>query len=112
MRNGGVLGSEPTGQTDRDKENCCGGEPEHDCPLPNESRLSCGAEMKCPQTECYHTACRMFSEPVVDGRRQLQALVRHHGAVTARSRQILRANSSLISRCRGTVETLRTARLM
>jgi len=43
---------------------------------PNESRLSCGADLKCSQTECYHTACRMFSEPAEDGRRQLQALVR------------------------------------
>jgi len=44
--------------------------------LPNGSRLSCGAEHEGSQTECYHTASRMFSEPVDDGRRQAQALVR------------------------------------
>jgi hypothetical protein len=48
-------------------------------PPPNESRLSCGAKLKCSQTECYHNTCRMFSEPIEDGRRQLQALVRQHG---------------------------------
>src|SRR5262245_31302873 len=45
-------------------------------PPPNGWRLSCGAELRWSQTECYHTACRMFSEPVDDGRRQLQARVR------------------------------------
>ena len=44
--------------------------------LPNEVRLSCGAEREGSQTECYHAAYRMFSEPVENGRRQLQALVR------------------------------------
>src|SRR6266568_1421525 len=43
---------------------------------PNESRLSCGAELECSQTEFYHTACKTFAEFIGDGRRQLQALVR------------------------------------
>src|SRR6266550_4996389 len=44
--------------------------------LPNGSRLSCGAELECSQTEFYNTACKTFSRSVEDGRRQLQALVR------------------------------------
>ena len=43
---------------------------------PNESRLSCGARLRCSQTEFYHTACSLFSGLFEDGRRQLQALVR------------------------------------
>jgi len=44
--------------------------------LPNGRRLSCGAKAEGSQTECYHSACRMFSGLVDDGRRQLQARVR------------------------------------
>src|SRR5438093_4185505 len=43
---------------------------------PNESRLSCGAKVECSQIEFYNTAWKTFSGFVVDGRRQLQALVR------------------------------------
>jgi hypothetical protein len=34
---------------------------------PNEWRLSCSAERERSQTECYHTARRMFSEPGATG---------------------------------------------
>src|SRR5437867_2816867 len=43
---------------------------------PNESRLSCGAELEGSQREFYHTGCKTFSGSIGDGRRQLQALVR------------------------------------
>src|SRR6266536_3134377 len=43
---------------------------------PNESRLSCGAELEGSQGEFYHTASKTFSGSIGDGRRQLQALVR------------------------------------
>src|SRR5437879_1323079 len=43
---------------------------------PNESRLSCGAELESSQMKFYHTAWRTFSGCIEDGRRQLQALVR------------------------------------
>jgi len=46
--------------------------------LPNGWRLSCGAKLKCSQTEFYYTACKPFSGFVGDGRRQLQARVRLH----------------------------------
>src|SRR6266536_2826836 len=44
--------------------------------LPNESRLSCGAELEGSQGEFYHTARKTFSGSIGGGRRQLQALVR------------------------------------
>ena len=44
--------------------------------LPNESRLSCGAELEGSQGEFYHTARQTFSGSIGDGRRQLQAHVR------------------------------------
>src|SRR6266487_878904 len=43
--------------------------------LPNESRLSCGAELEGSQGEFYHTARKTFSGSIWDGRRQLQALL-------------------------------------
>src|SRR6266576_1267712 len=43
---------------------------------PNESRLSCGAELKHSQMEFYHTARRTFAGLIAEGRRQLQAHVR------------------------------------
>src|SRR6266480_3854641 len=43
---------------------------------PNESRLSCGAELECSQTEFYHTSGRTFAGLIEEGRRQLQAHVR------------------------------------
>src|SRR6266566_5098362 len=46
------------------------------CGPPNESRLSCGAELEGSQGEFYHTARKTFSGSIGDGRRQLQALVR------------------------------------
>src|SRR6266566_2089675 len=42
---------------------------------PNESRLSCGAELEGSQGEFYHTARKTFSGSIGDGRRQLQALL-------------------------------------
>src|SRR5436190_9828385 len=70
-------------------------------PLPNGMRLSCGAELDCSQTECYHTACRLFSQPVEDGRRQLQARVRQRVSKNycerLRSISRLRAASSAVS---------------
>src|SRR2546421_8339008 len=44
--------------------------------LPNELRLSCGAELECSQTEFYNTVCTSVTGSVEHGRRQLQALVR------------------------------------
>ena len=44
---------------------------------PNGLRLSCGAKFECSQTEFYQTACRRSSGLVGNGRRQLQARVRH-----------------------------------
>src|SRR6266480_1350891 len=43
---------------------------------PNETRLSCGAELECSQTEFYITAGRTFTGLIEEGRRQLQAHVR------------------------------------
>src|SRR5438477_11897646 len=43
--------------------------------LPNESRLSCGAELEGSQGEFYHTGRKTFSGSIGDGRRQLQALL-------------------------------------
>ncbi len=48
---------------------------------PNESRLSCGAELECSQTEFYHTAGSTFAGLIENGRRQLQAHVRR-GPIT------------------------------
>src|SRR5437667_10591277 len=42
---------------------------------PNESRLSCGAELEGSQGKFYHTARKTFSGSIGDGRRQLQALL-------------------------------------
>ncbi len=47
-----------------------------DKPPPNGVRLSCGAELEGSQPELYNTECRGVTEPIGDGRRQLQALVR------------------------------------
>src|SRR3989442_7338472 len=44
--------------------------------LSNGMRLSCGAELKCSQTEFYHTAGLQSFGSIEDGRRQLQARVR------------------------------------
>jgi hypothetical protein len=65
---------------------------------PNGWRLSCGAEREGSQTECYHTACRVSSEPFDDGRRQLQARVRQrlHGARWANIHAIIRAKGHLV----------------
>lgn len=41
------------------------------------------------------------------GARQLQYFIRHQGVGISRSLQIFRARNSLISRCRGTVDTFR-----
>ncbi len=45
---------------------------------PNESRLSCGANLRCSQTEFYYTVRQGVHRIVDDARRQLQALVRPH----------------------------------
>jgi len=54
--------------------------------LPNESRLSCGAELEGSQGEFYHTARQTFSGSIGDGRRQLQALLGCAPQVIARVR--------------------------
>jgi hypothetical protein len=59
-----------------------------------------GLNLKQERTGGYHDAFRA---------RRLQHLVRRQGAGISKSRQIFRARKSLISRCRGTVETLRVA---
>ncbi len=79
---------------------------------PNGSRLSCGANAggrKRPALR-YLLAGAQTSASPESRPRQLQALVRHHGSGMARSRQILRARNSLISRCLGTVDILRAER--
>jgi len=83
--------------------------------LPNGSRLSCGRLARrrkgAGRSPCPARAQHSASFKAITAR-QLQALVRHHGSGTSRSRQILRAKKSLISRCLGTVEVLRAGRLM
>ncbi len=54
--------------------------------LPNESRLSCGAELEGSQGEFYNTARKTFSGSIGDGRRQLQALLGCAPQVIARVR--------------------------
>src|SRR5437667_436232 len=63
--------SDAIGNGDWEKRSCC-------CfpAQPNESRLSCGAELEGSQGEFYHTARKTFSGSIGGGRRQLQALVR------------------------------------
>src|SRR5712691_1876781 len=53
---------------------------------PNESRLSCGAELEGSQGEFYHTARKTFSGSLGMGRRQLQALLGCAPQVIARVR--------------------------
>ncbi len=80
--------------------------------LPNGSRLSCGASAgrrKRPALR-YRLAGAQTSASAEGRPRQLQALVRHHGSGMERSRQILRARNSLMSRCRGTVDVFRADR--
>src|SRR5436309_10637333 len=47
---------------------------------PNGPRLSCGAELKRSQMKSYNTGGGAVIEPIGDGRRQLQALVRQGAA--------------------------------
>jgi len=67
---------------------------------PNGSRLSCGASAggrKRPATRYRLAGAQTYASSRSRPRR-LQALVRHHGSGMDRSRQILRARNSLMSR--------------
>src|SRR5436309_6784388 len=58
---------------------------------PNGWRLSCGAKLKCSQTEPYHRRTRAATRLVGQGRRQLQARVRQRACKTTFATANLRA---------------------
>ncbi len=75
-------------------------------PLPNGSRLSCGAKLEYSQTELYSAECRRVTRSIEDGRRQLQAHVRRqpwlgppHGLFCGAT---MRRESKIGLRCRTT----------
>ena len=70
--------------------------------LPNESRLSCGAELEGSQGKFYHTARKTFSGSIGHGRRQLQALLGCAPQVIARVLPFREAQGALTLAAPGT----------